>query len=446
MNAAECRRRRERLMQRIGQRSVAVLPSARIAMRNRNIQYPYRQDSDFYYLSGFTEPDAVLVLIPGRAHGEVILFCAERDPLDELWHGERIGPERAVVDLGVDDAFPIADLPDILPGMLEQSERIYVELGRNAEFEHELIAWVSAIRRRRESRIPEFAPLSHALHDLRLIKSPAEQRLLRQAAAITADAHVRAMCRAAPGFTEADLEAELMHEFISRGARHPAYPPIVAAGANACVLHYARNEAPLRDGDLVLIDAGCEFQHYAADVTRTFPVNGRFTAPQRDLYEIVLAAQQRALAAVVPGAACNEPHAAALDVLIDGLRVLGLLAGSRAEIEETRAYARFCAASSSHWLGLDVHDVGEYRIDSAWREFTPGMVLTIEPGVYVPDAPDLPVRWRGMGIRIEDAVVVTRHGHDVLTGAAPKEIADIQAVMGGPPRRRRARSRGAVAC
>jgi Xaa-Pro aminopeptidase len=436
MSSAEFRRRRQRLMQMLGPGSVAIVSSARIALRNRDMHYPFRQNSDFYYLTGFTEPDAVLVLVPGRPHGEVILFCAERDPAHEQWHGERTGPERAVAWHGVDDAFPASDLPDILPGLLEGAVRVHVDLGDNADFDRELTGWIATVRR---PEGPEVAALAPVLHELRLHKSPSEQKLLRRAADITAAAHCRAMSVAAPGLLEADLEAEIIHEFIRSGARHPAYPSIVGAGANACVFHYGANDGRLRDGDLVLVDAGCEYAYYASDVTRTFPVNGRFSPAQRALYAVVLEAQQRAIETVRPGVACNRPHEAATAVLVDGLRDLGLLRGSDDEIRATGAHARYCAPSTSHWLGLDVHDVGDYRIAAAWREFAPGMVLCIEPGIYVPDTPDVPDVYRGIGIRIEDAVLVTREGNEVLTVAAPKMLDDIEALMGASrPRTQRA--------
>jgi Xaa-Pro aminopeptidase len=441
MGQAEFRRRRQRLMRLMEPGSVAVVPGARVALRNRDTQYPFRQDSDFYYLTGFTEPDAALVLAPGRAHAEVILFCTERDPAHEQWHGEVTGPERAAELFGMDDAFPIGDLADILPGLLECSGRVYVDLGQNPEFERELMTWLNMIRRRRPaSRAPEFAALGPILHDLRLYKSTAEQKLLRRAAEITAGAHRRAMSTATPGLSEADLEAELVHEFIRNGARHAAYPCIVGAGSNACVLHYGKNDGPLRDGDLVLIDAACEYQYYAADLSRTFPVNGCFTPAQRALYEVVLVAQMRAIGAALPGAGFNRPHEIAVEILIEGMKDLGLLTGSHDEIVAARAHQRFCAPTSSHWLGLDVHDVGDYRVDAAWRELEPGMVMTIEPGIYVPETAEVAAEFRGTGIRIEDVILVTPAGNQVLTAAAPKQIADIEALM-AEARECRARAR-----
>jgi Xaa-Pro aminopeptidase len=421
--------------------SVALVPGAGVRLRNRDTEYLFRQDSDFYYLTGFGEPDALLVLAPGRPHGEVILFCREREPRAELYDGERLGPERAAARLKVDDAFPINDLDDILPGMLEGCERIYMTLGEYPELDNRVLHWVNAIRAREAggARSPgEFVALKHLLHEQRLFKSAAELRLMREAARITTAAHRRAMQACRPGMTELALEAELHHEFLSNGARAPAYPSIVGAGANGCILHYVANAAVLKDGDLVLIDAGCEYEHYASDVTRTFPVNGRFTAPQQALYEVVLEANWQAIASCRPGAHFMTPHETALRVMVEGLVELGLLDGGVEEILASGAYRRFCPHNSSHWLGSDVHDVGDYRVGGAWRELEPGMVLTVEPGIYVPPAAtDVPARWRGIGIRVEDDVVINRGGHEVLTGDAPKAIADITRPM---KRSRRARA------
>ncbi len=432
MSLNEYQRRRAQLMKLMTPGSIAVLPASNIQIRNRDTEHLFRQNSDFYYLSGFEEPSAVLVLAPGREHGEEILFCQERDEDLERWTGERLGTERATQMLGVDDAFPISDIGDILPGLLEGRERIYANLGEHAEFDRDLLRWVKGIRARSvHGAVPpgEFIVLSHLLHDLRLYKSAAELKLMRRAAAITTAAHIRAMRAARPGGNEADLEAEIIHEFMRSGARFPAYPCIVGAGRNACVMHYVRNDATLKDGDLVLIDAGCEYQYYAADVSRTFPVNGRFTGPQRALYEVVLAAQQAAIESIAPGHAFNEPHDTAVRTMVEGLVDLKLLRGSVDGLIADESYKKFCVHKSSHWLGLDVHDVGDYRVDDAWRTLEPGMVLTIEPGIYVPDDDSVPSAFRAIGIRIEDDVLIKRDGNEVLTEAAPKQIAEIEALM-----------------
>jgi Xaa-Pro aminopeptidase len=432
---AEYRRRRQALMAMMTPGSIAVVPAASVRLRNRDTEYLFRQDSDFYYLTGFAEPDALLVLSPGREHGEVILFCRDHDARAERFDGERLGPERAAEALGMDDAFPTADVDDILPGMLEGRERIYMTLGGYPELDNKVLHWVNAIRAREAGgAIPpgEFVALKHLLHELRLFKSAAEVRIMREAARITCGAHRRAMAACRPGLTELALEAELMHEFLSNGARAPAYPCIIGSGANACIMHYTDNGAVMRDGDLVLIDAGCEYAHYAADVTRTFPVNGRFSAAQQALYEVVLEANRAAIDACRPGVAFHHPHDVAVRVMVEGLISLRLLAGDPDALIESGQHRTFCPHNTSHWLGSDVHDVGDYRVGGASRLLEPGMVLTIEPGIYLPPGEataHLPRRWRGLGVRIEDDVLITRDGHEVLTAEAPKSVADVQRVM-----------------
>jgi Xaa-Pro aminopeptidase len=432
---SDFRRRRMALMSLMDEESIAVIPAAVPRIRNRDSEYLFRQDSDFHYLTGFNEPDGVLVLAPGREHGETILFCREREARSELYDGERLGPERAAQIVGVDDAFPVADLDDILPGMLEGRERIYFGLGDHPEFENRLLGWVSTLRAREfgGARPPgELFALKHLLHEQRLIKSAAEIRMMRTAAEITCEGHRRAMRACAPGMTETQLEAELIYEFMRRGARTPAYSSIVGSGANACVLHYVENSATLKKSDLVLIDAGCEYELYASDVTRTFPVSGTFSPTQKALYEIVLAANQAAIEACSVGALFMDPHQVALEIMIEGLLELKLLEGDLEEVLETESYRTFCPHSSSHWLGLDVHDVGDQRVDGEWRPLESGMVLTIEPGIYIPDCEQtahVPARFRGMGVRVEDDVLITAAGPEVLTAHAPKTVADIEATM-----------------
>ena len=433
---SEFRRRRMALMNLMSTDSIAVIPAAGVRTRNRDTEYLFRQDSDFYYLTGHPEPDGVLVLAPGRSHGEVILFCRERHARSELYDGERLGPERAAQVMGVDDAFPVTDLDDILPGLLEGRERVYLSLGDHPEFESRVLGWVQGIRARESGgAIPpgELFSLKHLLHEQRLIKSAAEIRVMRRAAEIACAGHRRAMCACTAGMTESQLEAELVYEFMRLGARTTAYPSIVGGGPNACVLHYVENGATLRKNDLVLIDAGCEYQHYASDVTRTFPVSGKFNRHQTALYEIVLAANKAAIAACTVGSLFMDPHRAAVQIMIDGLLDLGVLDGDPSEILETESYRDYCPHNSSHWLGMDVHDVGYYRVDGAWRPLEPGMVLTIEPGIYIPQGDrsgHLPPHYRGIGIRIEDDVLITADGPEVLTGEAPKEIAQIEALTG----------------
>jgi Xaa-Pro aminopeptidase len=433
ISKTEFARRRKNLMALMDPNSIAIIPSAREQVRSRDTGYPFRQDSDFYYLSGFTEPDAVLVLMPGRRHGQFVVFCRERDAGLELWHGHRAGPEGVCEKIGADDAFPIGDIDDILPGLVEGRERVYYSMGRSAEFDRQIMRWVKSIRDRESSgAVPpgEFTDLDHMLHELRLYKSAAELRLMRRAADISARAHGRAMRACRAGLYEYQLEAELLHEFTTSGARYPAYPSIVGGGQNACVMHYIENSDKLRDGDLVLIDAGCELEYYASDVTRTFPVNGRFSAEQRALYELVLKAQLAAIAAVKPGNHWNHPHDASVRAFTEGLVELGLLKGRVSSLIKRNAFRNFYMHRVGHWLGLDVHDVGDYRVGDEWRLLEPGMVLTVEPGLYIaPDNTRVPKKWRGIGIRIEDDVVVTDDGCDVISAGVPKSVEEIEALM-----------------
>jgi Xaa-Pro aminopeptidase len=429
---AEFARRRRQLMRMAGPDAILVLPAAAERIRNNDSYYPYRQDSDFWYLTGFAEPDSVLVLLPGRRHGEALLFCRERDRERESWDGERVGPEGAIDRLGMDDAYPSSDLDDILPGLIEGRTRVYYHFGRDAEFDLKLIGWVNRVRAQiKQGAEPphEFLELGHLLHDLRLFKSRDEQRVMRHAAQITVEAHVRAMRAARPGMHEYEIEAELLHSFRRRDAV-AAYEPIVGAGTNACVLHYRTNRARLEDNDLLLIDAGAEFQGYAADVTRTFPINGRFSAAQRAIYQVVLDAQLAAIHASRPGASWIAPHEAAVRVITEGLLRLGLLKGTLAQCLREQSYRRFYMHKTGHWIGLDVHDVGDYRVDGEYRMLEPGMAFTIEPGLYIaPGSKGVAAKWQGIGVRIEDDLVITAEGNEVLTGAAPKQIEAIEELM-----------------
>jgi len=415
--------------------SIAIIPSALEQMRSRDTEHPFRQDSDFYYLSGFTEPEAVIVLTPGRRHGQFMMFCRERDPGMELWHGFRAGPEGVCEKFAADDAFPIGDIDDILPGLIEGRDRVYYSMGRSTQFDRQIMDWVNSIRSKESSgAVPpgEFTDLNHMVHDLRLVKSAAEQRLLRRAGEITARGHSRAMRFCRPGQNEYQLEAELTHEFASSGARHLAYPSIVGSGANACTLHYLDNNCVMRDGDLVLIDAGCELEYYASDVSRTFPVNGRFSREQRALYEVVLQAQLAAIAQIKPGNHWNQPHNASVRVITEGLLELGLLRGKVDKLIEREAYREFYMHRVGHWLGLDVHDVGDYRVAGEWRQLEAGMVMTVEPGIYVsPQNSKVARKWRGIGIRVEDDVLVSPEGCEILSAAVPKTVEDIEALMAG---------------
>lgn len=418
-------------MKMAGEDAVLLVAAAPERIRNADAAWPYRQDSDLHYLSGFPEPDAVLALLPGRRHGEVVLFCRERDDERERWHGESIGTERAVSVHGMDDAFPIDDIDDILPGMIEGRARVYCHFGREPEFDARLLGWMRRLRQLRGGGVvpKEFVALGHLLHDLRLYKSRAELRLMRASAAIAAEAHLAAMRMARAGRYEYEVEAELVRAMRGSGAV-PAFPPIVASGANACVMHYQANRAPLRDGDLLLVDAGAELDCYASDISRSYPVNGRYSREQRALYEVVHAAQLAAIDEVRPGRPFSAAHDAAVRMIAEGLCSLGLLPGDADAAIAEGSYKRFFPAKTGHWLGLDVHDVGDYRIDGEPRILEPGMVVTVEPGIYVsPNERSVPERWRGIGIRIEDDVAVTRDGHDVLTAAVPKEAEAIEAML-----------------
>ncbi|WP_437879452.1 Xaa-Pro aminopeptidase [Pseudomonas sp. LRF_L74] len=430
---SEYARRRKALMEQMEPNSIAILAAAPVYIRNRDVEHVYRQDSDFQYLTGFPEPEAVLALIPGRAHGEYVLFCRERDPERELWDGLRAGQDGAVSTFGADDAFPIGDIDDILPGLIEGRERVYYAIGSNQEFDHRLMEWVKVIRSKtRQGAIPpkEFVALTHLLHDMRLYKSAAEVKVMRAAAEISARAHIRAMQASRVGLSEYHLEAELDYEFRKGGSKMPAYGSIVATGRNACILHYRENDAPLKNGDLVLIDAGCEIDCYASDITRTFPANGKFTAEQKAIYELVLAANEEAFKHIAPGKHWNEAHEATVRVITAGLVELGLLQGDVDELIAKDAYKPFYMHRAGHWLGMDVHDVGEYKVGGEWRVLEVGMCMTVEPGIYIsPDNQDVPKKWRGIGVRIEDDVVVTKKGCEILTTGVPKSVAEIEALM-----------------
>jgi Xaa-Pro aminopeptidase len=429
---AEYRRRRRQLMREAGEDAILILPAAAQRLRNGDTHYAFRQDSDFWYLSGFAEPEAVLVLVPGRAHGESLLFCRERDSERELWDGARLGPEGAVEQLGLDDAYPIADLDEILPGLIEGRPRVYYHFGRDTEFDLKLIGWVNRVRAelgRGGGSAHEFMELGHLLHELRLFKSRDELRLMRQSARIAAAAHRAAMRALRPGLHEYAIEAELLHAMRREGAV-PAYQAIVGGGANACVLHYVDNRALLRAGDLLLIDAGAEYEGYASDITRTLPVDGVYSREQRALYDLVLAAQQAAIAQALPGRPWIAPHEAAVEVLTEGLLRLGLLKGSLTSCLADGSYRQFYMHKTGHWLGLDTHDVGDYRVAGDYRQLEPGMVFTIEPGLYIaPGSKGVPARWQGIGIRIEDDVAISAEGHEILSADAPKQAEEVEALM-----------------
>jgi Xaa-Pro aminopeptidase len=420
--------RRRRLAQAMGE-GVAVVPTAPERLRNRDTHFPYRFDSHFYYLTGFAEPDAVLVL---TADHRSLLFCREKSEEREIWDGFRYGPEAARERFGFDEAYPIALLDEKLAELLENQPALFYPVGADPEWDARAMRWLNAVRAKARAGIaaPERVQDVRSLIDhMRLVKDAQELGTMRRAARIAAAAHRRAMQTTRPARNEYEIEAELLYEFRRNGAQFPAYSPIVAGGANACVLHYVFNDAPLREGDLLLIDAGCELDGYASDITRTFPVSGRFSAAQREVYEIVLAAQSAAMDKVRPGTAWNEPHDAAVRVLAQGMLDLKLLSGALEEVLEKQTYKRFYMHRTGHWLGLDVHDAGEYKRAGQWRALEPGMALTVEPGLYIRAAHDVPERLRNIGIRIEDDVVVTQGDCEVITAEAPKGVAEIEALM-----------------
>lgn len=428
----EYAKRRLQLMKIAGAGSVIIVRGAAAKIRNKDAAYPYRQDSDFLYLSGFSEPEAMMVLVPGDSGGRAILFCRERDKHREMWDGARAGTEGAVAQYGFDEAFAISEMKQRLPDLLHGCERIFYDLGKDPEFDQLLIGWLNEFRakpRKKFSAPDEIIALNHNLHEMRLFKSRTEITAMRKSARVAEAAHRRAMQVCKPGMNEAEIHAELLHTFISNQCE-ASYVPIVGGGANACVLHYISNRDPLNDGELLLIDAGAEYDGYASDITRTFPINGKFSSAQKDLYEIVLAAQLKAIDEVREGNAWEHVHETAVKVATEGMIDLGILKGSLDEALEEEHFKDYYVHNTGHWLGLDVHDVGEYEVDGHSRVLERGMVLTVEPGIYIPpNATAVDETWRGMGIRIEDNVAVTKAEADVLTTGICKTVAEIEALM-----------------
>ena len=425
--------RRKELMVSMHPNSIAVISSAPEKIRSRDTHYPYKQNVNLSYLCGFPEPEAVLVLIPGREQGEMVLFCREKDPLRETWDGFREGPEGAIANFCADDAFPISDIDDILPNLIEGKDRLYYAIGKDREFDHQLMEWINHVRSQRgNGALPpgEFVDLDHFVNEMRLIKTAEEIKIMRKAAKISADAHRRAMQVSRPGMFEYQLQAEIEHEFMTRGAVGAAYSSIVGGGKNGCILHYVENKDVLLDGDLVLIDAGCEFQNYATDITRTFPVNGKFSTEQAAIYDIVLQAQANAIEVIGPGIEYNKTNEATIRTITQGLVDLGILQGDVDELIASEAHREFYMHGAGHWLGMDVHDVGDYKIEGQWRVYEPGMVVTIEPGIYIaPGNPNVDKKWHGIAVRIEDDIVVTKTGNENLTDSVPKNRHEIEALM-----------------
>ncbi len=427
-------RRRAELTNQIGENDIVIIPTSSVKSRNSDVEYQFRPDSDFYYLTGFHEAQAVAVMCPGRAQGEYVIFCRERDALREMWDGRRAGLEGAIEYFGADDAFPIEDIGEILPGMMEEREKVYTTVGRYPEFDTLILSWLNKIKSdvRSGKHAPyELVDLNHILHEQRLIKRKDEITIMRKAGKISAAGHKRAMQVCKPGLYEYQVQADMECEFRKAGSPYNAYPSIVAGGENACILHYTENDRVLNDGDLILIDAGAELDCYAADISRTFPVNGKFSAEQRALYNIVLDAQTAAFTKCCVGHSWNEAHEAAVAIIAQGLLDEGLLKGNLTEALETKSYTQFYMHRTGHWLGMDVHDVGDYQLEETWRELEPGMVFTVEPGIYVSPAQGVDERWHNIGIRIEDNVLVKKDGIEILTESAPKLPDDIEALMAG---------------
>lgn len=433
LNMQHYKQRRDTLIQQLPAGSIALVPAASLKTRNRDAEYAFRQDSDFYYLTGFNEPDALLVLIPGRAEGQSILFCPPRDPAMEIWTGYRAGPEGCVADYGVDQAFVLAQLDELMPGLINGRQALCYAQGSYPELDARVNRWLTTLRTgvRQGMVLPEqVLLLDNWLHEMRLFKDAAEVEIMQRAATLSAEAHSLAMQHCRPGMYEYQLEAIIQQHCAMSGARFQAYSPIVGGGANACILHYIDNNAELKADDLVLIDAGCELDCYASDITRTFPVSGRFTEPQRALYQVVLDAQLACIDAIRPGVPWGEIHELSIRLLTQGLLKLGLLQGDLESLIRTEAYKPFYMHRIGHWLGMDVHDVGRYKLQGQWRPLAAGMVMTVEPGLYIaPDNLQVDACWRGIGIRIEDDVLVTETGHQVLTDAVPKSIEAIEALM-----------------
>lgn len=431
MNDKELLKRRKTLMRMVGNDGVAIIPSAKSIPRNRDVHYIFRQDSDFLYLTGFNEPDALAILLPGHADGQYILFCRDRNPEQEVWDGRRAGQEGAQEIYLADRAYSFSQLEEQLPKLLSDRERIFYPMGRDVNFDRKVINWVNQSRgsSRNSKHIPhELLSLDYFLHDMRLYKSRSELSYMRQASKAAIAGHLRAMQTCKPGMYEYEVEAEIVYEFRKAGCV-TAYPCIVGGGENGCILHYIENNQILNDGDLLLIDAGAECQGYASDITRTFPVNGSFSKVQREVYELVLEAQSAAIKKVQPGNHWNDPHNEAVKVLTKGLVSLGLLKGRPAKLIKDEEYRRFYMHRTGHWLGLDVHDVGDYRFDEEWRLLEPGMTLTVEPGLYIAKARGVPKRFWNIGIRIEDDVLVTKDGNKVLTEKLTRDPDEIEALM-----------------
>lgn len=431
--------RRKNLMGMLGNNAIAIVPSSSFQIRNRDVEYHFRQNSDFLYLTNFNEPDSIAVFIPEREQGEYILFCRDKDPQAEQWTGIRSGVEGVIENYDADDSFPIEDIDDILPGLMEGRKSVYYSMGSDHQFDQQVMEWVNTIKKkiRNGAHSPhEFISLDLFLHELRLIKSNAEIRMMKYAAQISIDAHHAAMKNCKPKMWEYEIDALFQYEFCRKGLSH-AYTSIVGGGKNACILHYIENNQKLNNDELLLIDAGSEHSGYASDITRTFPIGGKYSEPQRQLYQIVLDAQKAAIDKAKPNNTWNQPHEAAVECITRGLVEVGIL-GSDSNLSKKEniqklidgeAYKPHFMHKTGHWLGLDVHDVGDYKVDEEWRTFEVGMVLTVEPGLYISPADNVDEKWWNIGIRIEDDIAITKDGNEVLTQGLIKETAEIEAYM-----------------
>jgi len=441
ITAKEFAKRRNKLMSMLGGNAIAIVPSSSFQIRNRDVEYPFRQNSDFLYLTNFNEPDSIAVFIPEREQGEYILFCRDKDPQIEQWTGIRAGVEGAIENYGADDSFPIDDIDDILPSLMEGRKSIYYSMGNDQHFDQQVMDWVGIIKKkiRNGAQSPhEFISLDLFLHEMRLFKSAAEIRMMKYAAQTSMNAHHTAMQNCKAGMWEYKIDALFQYEFCRNGMKS-AYTSIVGGGENACILHYIENDQKLNKNELLLIDAGAEHEGYASDITRTFPIDGKYTEPQKQLYQIVLDAQKAAIAEAKPNNTWNQPHIAALNTIVQGLLEVGILQGDASkstqenvhQLIEDEAFKPHFMHKTGHWLGLDVHDVGDYKVDDEWRMLEPGMVITVEPGLYISPSDDVDEKWWNIGIRIEDDVVITKDGNEVITQALVKEIDDIEAVCQG---------------
>tara|TARA_B110000467_G_C18337980_1_gene500083 strand:- start:2852 stop:4156 length:1305 start_codon:yes stop_codon:yes gene_type:complete len=427
--------RRDLLADKVLEDSAIIVSAASVKSRISDTEYSYRQDSNFYYLSGYEEPESLILIRPNQDKERFIIFCRDRDPLREQWDGFRTGQEGVIQDYGADAAYSINSIDEIMPKLLEGAKNIYFSMSAPCGVDAKISSWVEDIRKNTRSGAEppqNLLSLDSILHEMRLIKESDEMDLMKQAANITTEAHIRAMQSVRPGMYEYQLEAEYLYAFNKNGARSPAYNSIVGGGNNSCILHYVENNAELKDGDLVLVDAGCEYQYYASDVTRTFPVNGKFSPEQREIYSIVLEAHKQSMEQAKPGNKWNLMHEKSVEVIVEGLLSIGLLQGSRDEIIDKGEYSKFYMHRIGHWLGMDVHDVGSYKQDGDWRPLEEGMVMTVEPGIYILDSMEgVDDKWKGIGVRIEDDIAITESGFEILTPDVPRTIEEVEQTVQG---------------